>query len=393
MSIHKDDVHGFKTIDRHSPSFITPLFSYVILKKIVNLAQPGLFDAYEYFLGRVYAQRLCTLYTQAGTTGMRMVNKVLDEFKEKGFGTTKIVLLNKQNILIKNINSSIAKQYSKSFHEDKKCADYYLAGIYSGVLSAYFKEEISISEEKCVCKNSPECVFTLGKKVDDKYQLQKEVEEVCKEKNLALPNDQYPHFFTTRMFQRGTYQNSEGVIKIANILHVFFPFNFVTISNHILSKKKKEISELHRYLGYVQGCVARKFQENMMGRKDADAVFSELIKHFNMDGFGIGNIVSKKEKEIVVEFTKNAVLKQTSKLMNVFRDPYHEGGIAGFAAAYPKKVSEVSFEQIGEDKLRVIITFEGENEYIHLLEKHVHSKEMLDLIQERVHHKYYLSPS
>ena len=50
MNPYRNQYLGLESIDNESPIFVCSLFSYVIIKHIINLEWPGLFDEFEYSL-------------------------------------------------------------------------------------------------------------------------------------------------------------------------------------------------------------------------------------------------------------------------------------------------------------------------------------------------------
>lgn len=394
MSIFQEKSLGMNSIDKNSPFFICTLFSYVVLKKIVNLSREGLFDEYEYFLGKESAKQLCELQINEGLTGNRGIKAALKEFENMGFGITKIVLLQKNNIILKNPSSSIARQYAKSFFEDKINVDYYIAGVYSGILSSYFGKNIEIEENKCKAKGSEECVFTNTNKVSNKYGLDVEISKALQHQRLSSPEKiTYPHFFSKKMFQRGTYSNEDGVIKIANILHVFFRFGFFAFSNHVLSKISEDTFRLHEYLGYVQACIGMEFLKNQFGLKDPDKIFKEGINQLNMLGYGIGSILSRTDKEMTVQFTESLLIKQSIQFMGKFDDAFIKGLLLGLATIYLQPVNNIEFSNPLEDKLIVKVQFGEKTDLAKQLNDKITSEKIKNLSKERMTHKYYLWPS
>lgn len=393
MSVYQEKILGLKSIDKDSPFFICTLFSYIVLKKIVNLSHKGLFDELEYNLGKESAKLLCRLQIKAGLDGIRGVNAVLKEFEDMGFGITKIVLLQKNNIILKNLTTPIARQYAKSFFEDKIKTDYYIAGVYSGILSSYFKKNIEINEERCNAMGSEECMFKNTNKVSNKYNLTPLVQTVIKNQMVhSQKSIKYPNNFCIEMFHRGIYYKNEGVIKMANIYHIFFRFSFFMVSNYILLKVARDTYYLHEYLGYAQGIIATTFQKNQFGRKDSDSIFSELLTHLNMSGYGVPSICSKTNKEIIIKFEDMLSLKQALQFMEKFDDPYLRGLLLGFAMVYSIPVSSIEFITSTESKLTAKISF-GNTDLVEQLNKRINSNKIKRLAMERMRHKYYLSPS
>lgn len=394
MSIHQEKILGINSIDKNSPFFIHQLFSYVVLKKIVNLSHTGLFDEFEYHLGKEYAKTLCQLQIKAGLTGIRGIKAAFGEFENMGFGITKIVLLQKNNIILKNLTSPIAIQYAKSFFEDKLKTDYYIAGAYSGILSSYFGKNVEIEERKCKAQGSEECVFTNTSIISNKYLLNTIIQKALKHHRLqSTEKITYPHFFSKMMLQRGTYYNKNGIVKIASIYHVFFRFGFFIFSNYVLSKVAKDIPDLHEYVGYLQGCIANNFQKNQFGRTDTDRIFNEVLKQLNIMGYGVGSIHSRTDKEIIIKFTDMLSLKQSLQYMEHFKDPLIKGALLGLAEDYPKPVNNIKFSNSQDDELVVTMQFGDETSLVEQLTRRITSNKIKRLAKERMTHKYYLSPS
>ena len=393
MSIYQEKVLGLKSIDKDSPFFICTLFSYIVLKKIVNLSHKGLFDEFEYNLGKKSAKLLCKLQIKQGLKGASGIKAAFEEFENMGFGITKIVLLKKNNCILKNLTTPIARQFVKSFFEDKIKTDYYIAGVYSGILSSYFKKNIEIEEQGCNALGSEECTFINTNRVPNRYNLAPLVQKVIQKQQLfSKKRIRYPNNFCIEMLHRRIYHKNKGIIKMANIYHVFFRFSFFMVSNHILSKKAKDAYDLHEYVGYAQGMIATAFQKNQFGRKEPDDIFNELLTHLNMSGYGVPLICSRTGRQIIIKFKGMLSLKQALQFMEKFDDPYLRGLLLGFSTVYSKPVSSIEFTNRHQDELTAKISF-GHEDLAQQLSKNIKSNRIKCLAMERMQHKYYLSPS
>ena len=391
--INQNKFLGINSIDNNSPFFICPLFSYVVLKKIINLSHPGLFDEFEYPLGKEYANYLCKLQIKKNIKGPKGIKSALKEFENMGFGITKIVLFQQNKIILKNLNSSIAKQYSKSFFEDKIKVDHYLAGVYSGILSTHTNKNIDIEEKRCKAQGSVECVFSNTQKTFNTYNLNDSIKKAIKNHSFDnLKRIKYPHIFSEEMMQRGIYSNKDGVLKIANILHIISRFSFFNFSSNIFSKTSKELSTIFEYLGYVQGIIASKFQKNQFGRVKPDIIFDELLNHMNMAGYGTFSIIKRDDKKIMIEFSDATILEQSIKYAGELKDPFHEGVLLGFSKVYNKPVENLTMSRANKDKIGVSIIF-GKNDLSDELKKKINSEEIKRITNDRMTHKYYLSPN
>ena len=394
MDINQKRSLEFDSVDKDSPFFICTLFSYVVLKKIVNMTREGLFDEFEYYLGKEYARSLCELHEKKGIKGVSGIKSAFLELQNMGFGITSAVVLNENEVFLKNTTTPIARQYSKSFFDDSSKVDHFISGIYSGILSTAFGKNMEIKEEKCLALGSKECIFANTENIKDRYGIGKMIKEVLLHHSLSSKKTAaYPHFFSKEMMSRGIYTKKDGTIKIANIYHVLFRFGFYILSNHVLSKVEKSSPDLHMFLGYTQALIATDFQKNQFGRKDADSIFNELITHLNMFGYGVPKIELKDEGKMVIHFTESLLLTQSLKFMEVFSDPFLEGAILGFASAFGKPISAIDFEYPKNDEIAVKISFEKGKDLAKELEERIKSHKIKKLVNERMTHKYYLFPS
>ena len=394
MNPYHEKYLNFYSIDKHSPIFLCPLFAYVVLKKIINLKHKGLFDEFEYYLGKEYAKILCNIQIESRLSGVDGLKAAFLEFENFGFGKTKIVVLNKNRIILKNLTTSIARQYSKSFFEDKIKVDNFLSGVYSGILSTYHNTNIEIRESKCYAQGSQECFFENTDKVPNNYKLGNIIQNVLRHHRLVGVNEiNYMNLFGEKLFQRGNYYKKNGIIKIINIYHVFFRFCFFTFSSYIMSKVHKDIEYLYRYLGYVQVNIAANFQRNQFGRGDSNKIFIELIGNINLFGYGIAKVISKKENEIVIKFSHMLLLRQCIGFMKTFQDPYFEGVLVGIPTGNKQHLSRIQVTKSKEDELIVNLLFGVKENLVNKLSKKIKSKRIKEIIQERMKHKYYLSPS
>src|SRR3989338_614166 len=262
MSPYHEKYLGIKSIDNKSPSFMCLLYPYVVLKKIINIKHKSLFDELEYFLGKEYSKILCGIQIKAGFTRASGIKAAFLEFEAFGFGKTKVIILNKSKTILKNANISLARQYSKSIFDDKINSDYFLAGIYSGILSIYFNDNIEVKETKCYSCGSEECFFETFDEIPNKYKLNEIAAKTVINYQLK---DEWPDYLTglgKKMFQMGNYYSKDGILKVFNVYFVLLKFNFFTFSNYILSRKYKDVCNLYRYLGYIQAKEAANFQKN-----------------------------------------------------------------------------------------------------------------------------------
>ena len=392
MSPYHEKYLGIKSIDNKSPSFMCLLYPYVVLKKIINIKHKSLFDELEYFLGKEYSKILCGIQIKAGFTRASGINAAFLEFEAFGFGKTKVIILNKSKTILKNANISLARQYSKSIFDDKINSDYFLAGIYSGILSIYFNDNIEVKETKCYSCGSEECFFETFDEIPNKYKLNEIAAKTVINYQLK---DEWPDYLTglgKKMFQRGNYYSKDGILKVFNVYFVLLKFNFFTFSNYILSRKYKDVCDLYRYLGYIQAKEAANFQKNQFGRSSPDQIFQMLVKELNLFGYG-APAVSKANNKILVKFSKMLLLRQCSQFMEKFEDPYLEGLLLGISSVYPIYVSWIILSESKPDKLYVEMKFgKGEN-FAKSLAQKIKSKEIKKIVNERMKHKYYLAPS
>lgn len=82
-----------------------------------------------------------------------------------GFGNLEMIEINKdkKEAIVEVKNSHFAKEYIKTFGFQKKCVDYFLAGIIAGYFSEFFESKVKCREESCIAKKNLSCKFVVKK--------------------------------------------------------------------------------------------------------------------------------------------------------------------------------------------------------------------------------------
>lgn len=376
MNPYHEKYLGIKPTDHDSPILLCPLFAYVVLKETINMHCEGLFDEFEYKLGRQFTKKLC------GRIKGSCIEPAFEELKQYGLGTAQAVIIGKKNI-IRNNHSSISRQYKKTFSNRKK-ADHLLAGMYSGILSSHLSKDIHMSEKQCWSAGNPSCIFEDSLSMDKYPMLDKTIQEICEAQCSGINN---PSQLIKNAFEQGQFKNTDGMIRLWNIYSVFFRFGIFYVSNKILSKCDKGIPRIMRYLGLAQTEIAINFQRNQFGINDNEKLFSQLIEQLSLFGYGIGQIKSRDENGMEITLSDMPILRQHTGRQ--YQDPYLEGIIASMASLLLDKISTIEFFASG-DTLSIHVKTGGDMVQRIVLE--CPSTEIKETIDERMKHKHYLSP-
>ncbi len=393
MNPYHEKYLGIKSVDKKSPAFLCPLFAYVVAKKIVNITHKSFFDEFEYKLGREYAKILCNVQKADSVTGGKAIKSAIEEFENFGFGRTKIILISANKILLKNEFSSIARQYKKSFESEGKNIDYLLCGIYSGILSSHLDKEIHIKETSCFAAGNKVCIFENASGFLNNYpKLSYFIEKIIKFHRLDSSFVNYPTPLIKKAFEQGHFTKKDGMIKLWGIYSVYFKFGFFAFSSHILSKLSKDVTDLYKYIGMVQSDIAVQFQKNQYGIKENKEVFNSLLEQLNLFGYGHGKIEFLGKKKLVLRFKNIILLKQCTSFMKNFEDPYIEGILVGMSSIFGENIGKIEMSKAKDDELLVKIEFKGKGNLYKKITDSIKSNRIKEVVNEKMKHKYYLSP-
>mgnify|MGYP001579563042 FL=1 len=78
--------------------------------------------------------------------------------------------------------------------------------------------------------------------------------------------------------------------------------------------------------------------------------------------------------------------------MDDFEAPYIEGILVGMSSIFDKNISKIEMTKIKDDELLVRINFSGEEDLYKKIIRRIKSSQIKEIINEKMKHKYYLSP-
>ena len=391
------------SITNQIPKFLTPMFSYVVLQRILQLKIGKLYDELSFkmgkSLGRLITNKLVLLNKNASSS--RLIRIFLKEFENLGFGQGLISRLNlKVGIcMISNATNPIAKQYKKTFGNQKENIDFFLAGLYAGCLSKIIAKDCFFVEKECISKNKNFCIFylTFDNPFKNEVFEQEEIDNVIIWENLYSEHKSlYPNTLIQKIIDLGQLKLKSGKLTVWNVYCAFFPMPVFLITFGFLDKKKIGVSKELCYMAAVQAKIAILFQINKFGITNKMATFNSLLNQLELFGVGNGKIIKLEHKKLIARFSNSYSLFQFKAM---FKDSeliayiqLNGGSILGMVQySLGKNVKSIKHKIINNDIYYTIgFARDKKESLIGRYRKEIKNKHIIGIIEERMEHKYYL---
>ncbi len=388
----------YRSLIKDVPKFLSPLFSFVVLERILELKIGKSSEEFLFKLGKSIGNALATKITFINKRQKEAIIIFLKELENLGFGKSKIIRYNpnKNVCTIINTTNPLAKQYKMTFDVQKYPRDVLLAGMYSGCLSAILNSDCFFIEKRCITKNEQFCVFQLesGKIFKNERFDQKKIDQIISLKNLHLNyRPDYPNTLIWKIIQLRQIQLNDGELKIWGVYCTFFPVNIMLTIYKLLEIENIDISNELFYLGVTQSKMAILFQVNKFGIKNGLPTFNSLLNQLEFFGVGKGKLALINENSLEVMFKNNYSLAQYRLMFNDRYDNIYINGIlAGMARyAFETEIESLSY-QASKTKTdyKIAFTKNANNSTILKCQRGIKNKEIIKVIEEKMKHKYYL---
>ena len=393
------DAHS---ITRHLPKFLSPIFSFVVLHKILYLKLGETYNEFLFKTGKSLGKSIAEKLKDFGAHKQKseLIRFFLKEFENLGFGHCKIKLLNVEasTCVISNLTNPISKQHKRTFGIQKEAVDFFIAGLYSGGLSKILNKDCFFIEKECISRNENSCVFHLSFDCQFKHEKisQEEIDKIINWENLHSEyGSKYPNTLIQKIIQLKQIQLYLGELKVWNIYCVFFPIDIYLVTYEFFKMHNVDLSNELCYLGIVQAKIAILFQVNKFGIKNGIATFNSIVNQLEFFGFGKGKLIESNEQKLVVHFKNSYAIFQYRAMfrkVESFDDVYVKGILIGAACyAFGKNLGSIGQDIKNNDIVYTFLyTTDKKNSVIENYLSGIRNKKITAIIEERMKHKYYL---